>query len=181
MRMVTTLATGLCALILWNCSSSVSQVQTQQKNKPPRSAPLQTFEKDFKPSKYDPEIKSVETTAQKIKLPNDNADTSVLQETVQGYRVQILVTNDITEANESKGDIAYLFQNDIVYVMYQAPYYKVRLGDYKSRAEAAQALKILSEKGYTKAWIIPDRVLRYPPKPAPHHTTVQTDSTKEKK
>ncbi len=178
-----TLPMSLCLMstfILWGCSSSESELKQQPKT--PASATLQTFEKDFRPSRYDPDIAAVESTAQHVRLPKDTAtDRVVLQETMSGYRVQILVTNNITEANQLKGDVSLAFPNDIVYVVYEAPYYKVRLGDFKFRAEAARALKALSEKGYSQAWIIPDRVLRFPPKPTRHEQAVHPDSTKGKK
>ena len=54
-------------------------------------------------------------------------------------------------------------------MIYDSPYYKVRVGDFLSRPETNQLLKALMERGYDEAWIVADRVLKNPPprKPTP--------------
>ncbi|NLI97226.1 SPOR domain-containing protein [bacterium] len=76
---------------------------------------------------------------------------------VPGYRVQLFAssTNDGAEKIASEARFKFTEQ---VYVEYDPPYYKVRVGDYKNRSDA----EILREKaknlGYLDAWIVQTEV-----------------------
>jgi hypothetical protein len=52
------------------------------------------------------------------------------------------------------------FPRDSIYVVYDAPVYKIRVGDFISRYEANQRLPEFVEKGYRDAWIVPDRIVQ---------------------
>jgi hypothetical protein len=52
------------------------------------------------------------------------------------------------------------FIGDSVYVVYDAPVYKIRVGDFVNRYEANQRLPEFTEKGYRDAWIVPDRIVQ---------------------
>ncbi|MEA3310729.1 MAG: SPOR domain-containing protein [candidate division WOR-3 bacterium] len=77
--------------------------------------------------------------------------------TVPGYRVQIFASSTNEGANKVASEARFKF-TERVYVEYDAPYYKVRIGDYKNRSDA----EILREKaknlGYGDAWIVQTEV-----------------------
>lgn len=59
------------------------------------------------------------------------------QKTTQpGYRVQIYFGNQRIKANEAKTNFLMKYPDEDVYLIYQHPNYKVRVGDFKSRLEA---------------------------------------------
>jgi|688.fasta_scaffold1243406_2 hypothetical protein len=76
---------------------------------------------------------------------------------VDGYRIQIMFSNDKTEANNAKVNLYRLFPKENCYVDYEQPYYKLRMGDYTDRFQANYALQQLLAT-YPGAFIIKSKV-----------------------
>ncbi|MGX5820748.1 SPOR domain-containing protein [Chitinophaga lutea] len=53
-----------------------------------------------------------------------------------GFRVQIITTNKRNEANDAKAKVMQLYPEYRTYLDWEAPYFKVRVGDFRSRQEA---------------------------------------------
>lgn len=53
-----------------------------------------------------------------------------------GFRVQVLSTNRRNDANDAKAKVMQLYPDYRTYLDFQAPYFKVRVGDFKTRDEA---------------------------------------------
>lgn len=75
-----------------------------------------------------------------------------------GYRIQIMFSNDKTEANNAKVNLYRLFPKENCYVDYEQPYYKLRMGDYTDRFQANYALQQLLAT-YPGAFIIKSKVV----------------------
>jgi len=82
--------------------------------------------------------------------------------TVPGFRVQILATQDLQEALDTKEEAESELDNLNVYLVYDPPYYKVRIGDYRIRYEANQAATYVGAHGFPNAWTVPDNVFKNP-------------------
>jgi hypothetical protein len=84
-------------------------------------------------------------------------------EGIQGYRVQIFFdagNNSLNKAENEAEQYQRLFPNDTAYISFTEPYYKVRVGDFRSRLEAEGYMhKIL--KDYPNAFVIQD-IIRLP-------------------
>lgn len=88
-------------------------------------------------------------------------DTILAADTVhwinEGFRVQIMTTKSI-----QKADSLSLKLNseliDSVYVIYEAPNYKVRVGDFVTRSEADLLREAMKKKGYSSAWVISTKI-----------------------
>lgn len=133
----------------------------------PRKEHLTTFERSFKPSFYDTEVylyrktDSTRTNGRAIDQWN-----SAAPETLQGFRVQLLATTNYDEVGVIRAQLAQQFPDLWVYLVFEAPIYKIRVGDFSNRPEAKSLMDKLSAQGYKKAWIVPDRIIRnQPPKP----------------
>ncbi|MFZ4619668.1 MAG: SPOR domain-containing protein [Bacteroidota bacterium] len=142
----------------------------------PRKEQLNTFERSFKPSFYDTEVylyKRNDTG----KTAGRSIDqlTTAAPETLQGFRVQILATNMFEEANTARTAVTQLFPELWIYLVFEAPTYKIRAGDFSNRAEAKSLMDQLKAQGYKNAWIVPDRIIRNqlpkPPLPVPIDST----------
>ena len=75
----------------------------------------------------------------------------------EGYRVQVLATRYYERADS----LAVLMKNtvsDSVYVDFEAPNYKVRIGDFIDRDSAESLQKELVKMGYNSAWILRARI-----------------------
>ncbi len=119
--------------------------------------PFSEFEKSFNPSDYDEEIKIEEKKKENIEI---KPKEKINQEILNGFRIQITMTKEITEANTIKNDLIALFPEQNVYVIFEAPYYKVRLGDFLDRESANNFLPNLIDKGFKSAWVVPDKVVK---------------------
>lgn len=72
---------------------------------------------------------------------------------IKGYRVQIMAASSEQTANQAAADVKTVTGKN-TYVDYIAPYWKVRVGDCKTRGEADQLKNQLLSKGYTGAWVV---------------------------
>ena len=75
----------------------------------------------------------------------------------EGYRVQILATRYFEYADS----IAISISNkitDSVYVEFETPNYKVRVGDFVNRSSAESLQQELLDMGYKSAWILRSRI-----------------------
>lgn len=90
-------------------------------------------------------------------------DTSriFIDEVVQGWRVQVgffkVVDNAIEVSDKANG----LLEEEI-YLDFDAPYHKIRVGDCISRKNAMALLEKVKKLGFSDAFIIPTIVYKYP-------------------
>lgn len=157
------LALGIISLT--SCAATKETEQDSQKGDI-----LKQYEATFRPSDYDQPLKDlfpeVRTSAGKdssagaIELPPQALELT------QGYRVQIFATTSHDEATQMKADAETQFPEEWFYVVYDAPTYKLRAGNFLERYEADRFGKSLAEKGYRDAWVVPEKVYKNaPPRP----------------
>ncbi len=80
-----------------------------------------------------------------------------VQSVLEGYRVQVLATRYFERADS----LAVIMKNtvsDSVYVDFEAPNYKVRIGDFIDRDSAESLQQELVQMGYNSAWILRARI-----------------------
>lgn len=157
----------LLAIVLWGCSGTKEAERKTESAATPGDV-LQRYEKTFNPADYDADIKLVKQAekTQRSVVEAAHVVTTAVPETIPGFRVQVLLTQDIDHAVQIKDSVEHLLSDEWVYIVFDSPYYKVRLGNYEDRASANPALKRLGSLGFKEAWIVPDNVLKnLPPKP----------------
>jgi hypothetical protein len=158
--LITTLVAG--------CTSS-KQFQVEEKKKPEQPKEkiirLSEYEATLNPVDFDREIEVAQKTGREeqkqqanLEIPKDSM--AVQEEVIQGFRIQIFSSSDVDEASSMKNLALEKFAGDSIYVVYDAPVYKVRIGDFVNRYEANQRLPEFVEKGYRDAWIVPDRIIQ---------------------
>lgn len=79
---------------------------------------------------------------------------------IVGFRIQIYMAsgNDgLSNAELVKKDFETNFNDVTAYITFREPYYRVRVGDFRTRLEANQLLKTI-RKSYQDAWIIQDKI-----------------------
>ena len=90
-------------------------------------------------------------------------EKTVIEKEVDGYRVQLLATRSIESATLIKQKAEEQFQsyNHKVYWSFEAPFYKIRIGNVLKRTEA-EAIRDLAKKlGYDQAFPVRSKV--FPP------------------
>jgi len=142
-----------------------------------RKENLKTYERSFRPSFYDTEVylyKKTDTTKSHGK-PIDNTVTAAQPETLQGFRIQLIATTNYDEALSLRNDLSKTYPDLWVYTVFEAPTYKVRVGDFTNRADAKIMLDKFKSEGFKTAWVVPDKIIQNqlpkPPLPAPVDST----------
>jgi hypothetical protein len=74
-----------------------------------------------------------------------NKRTSVLTSNgkIKGFRIQITSTNSRDQAFNAKAAVQSRFPDQKVYTTYQAPLFKVRVGDFLKREDAEKVRKLM--------------------------------------
>src|SRR3954471_3148783 len=75
-----------------------------------------------------------------------------------GYRLQVLNTQSREQAYKLKAELLQHFPEQKSYVLYQAPYFKIRFGNFTDKAEALQYKKRLSSIYPQAIYVINDDV-----------------------
>ena len=140
------------------------------------AAKLREYEASFRPSDYDLPLKDFfpethgpaggDTTGTASHLPAQPLDL------IQGYRVQIFATSSYDDATNMKETVEAQFPDEWFYLVYDAPTYKLRVGNFIERYQADRFAKTLAEKGYKDAWVVLEKVYKEPP-PRPPQTPDQ--------
>ena len=135
------------------------------------AAELHWYEADFRPSDHDPGQAPLHggTPAHGIKTDSgavrDSAGSAEDDE-IQGFRVQIFSTTNIDAAKAKQTEAESYFPEEWFYMQYDPPTYKIRAGNFRQRFEADRFVRLAAEKGFTDAWVVPEKVFKSPP--APH-------------
>jgi len=75
---------------------------------------------------------------------------------VPGFRIQVINSPDRSKVFVAKGKIYQEFPDMKPYLMYQAPNYKLKVGNFKTQEEAEDAVKQLSRLFPSGLYIIRD-------------------------
>ena len=77
--------------------------------------------------------------------------------TLDGYRLQLYESSSAGEANEKMGKYRKSLK-DSLYLVFDAPLYKIRYGNYVTKNEAEIEKNNLKNKGYRTAWVVKSRI-----------------------
>ena len=171
-KLVLTIAIGL----LTSCGT-LKESEDESKG----GARLREYEASFRPSDYDLPLKDFfpethgpagnDTTGTGSRIPPQPP------ELIQGYRVQIFATSSYDDATNMKETVEAQFPDEWFYLVYDAPTYKLRVGNFIERYKADRFAKTLAEKGYKDAWVVLEKVYKEPP-PRPPQTPDQQNLKK---
>ena len=75
-----------------------------------------------------------------------------------GYRIQVISTNDRTKAMAAKTKIYQRFPELKAYLMYQAPFFKLKVGNFTEREEAESYLQDILQLFPTGVYVVRDIV-----------------------
>ena len=77
---------------------------------------------------------------------------------VPGYRIQVVNTNDRNQALAAKTKVYQLYPELKVYLLYQAPYFRLRVGNFKTKPEAEPYLKTMTKQFQGNVTIVRDTI-----------------------
>jgi len=96
-------------------------------------------------------------------LLEKHKELNSIQASTDGFRIQIFMESgnySKKKAYTIKKSFADLYPDEQVYVLFNEPYYKVRIGDFRSRLDAERELENVVID-YPVAFIVPDKI-RFP-------------------
>lgn len=79
---------------------------------------------------------------------------------IPGYRIQIFMESGneaLNQAEEVKEKFNEKYDGVNAYLFFAAPYYRVRVGDFRTRIEAEKFLQQIN-RTYPNAWVIKDEI-----------------------
>lgn len=76
----------------------------------------------------------------------------------KGYRLQVLNTRSRDDAFKTKANLLENFPDEKVYILYQSPYFKVRVGNFVKRSDAEDFKKQLSLFSGNPAYVVEDAI-----------------------
>lgn len=167
MKIILTFA--ILSLFLIGCSAATGTRYETTKETKTETKVEETKEitEDFDITPYKTEIYIEAPPIGTDKLPPDvwygyGTDSSKIDKkiigTTDGYRVQVLSTDDIDEANSVRAEIYEKTTRKEVYVIFDPPFYKVKVGDFTSKSEAENLRFKLTQLGYTESKIVQETV-----------------------
>jgi hypothetical protein len=75
----------------------------------------------------------------------------------KGFRLQIYETSSVEKANKKILKFKKAL-TDSIYMSFEAPFYKVRYGNYSTREQAEIEKKNILSKGYKSVWIVKSNI-----------------------
>jgi len=83
---------------------------------------------------------------------------SVDQE-ISGFRVQIYKTETMSDSKEKQLLYAEMFGENSVKLVFEEPFYKIRVGNFRTRNEAETFQDELLRSGFRSTIVVPDKVI----------------------
>ncbi len=165
----------LFLLFASSCGSSTGSRYSREGNKETEK----NFAKEKSEKKY-PEKFDLEKYRSKIKVPEAKKDSSVAADldawynyhtipskndtnktvikTVPGYRVQVISTDNLDEANTVKSEIYFKTNQKAVYVIFDPPFYKVEVGDFIDINDAKNLSFKFKQMGYEDSRVVNETI-----------------------
>ena len=95
-----------------------------------------------------------------VDIPEDQTKKTVV-DTIQGYRVQVISTDNLDEANGIRSEIYFKTNEKAIYVIFEPPFYVVRVGDYKNINDAKALSFKLNQMGFAGTKVVNDLINIY--------------------
>jgi len=139
---------------------SIMSLNLVAQNRTVSSEEIKTYfqEKDFKKGELtiyqDPRLET---------LIHRHIESNKEQKGIPGFRIQIFFGSgrgSRDNANEAKAKFLSYYSDKEAYIKYQTPFYKVRVGDFRTKLEALKMFKRVLRK-FPNAYIVPD-VINFP-------------------
>ncbi len=161
---------ALCGLLLVGCQpkgGSVPQEQSQQENKQEEDSDklnLLDLQADRKviPLEHPKHGKIVGSAVLIDVEPEEQDSVYTLIENIpdeidslnsQAYRVQIFSSKKFGESRQAKLVAEEIFDRP-VFLDYEVPYYKIRVGNFPNRDKAEDYQQRVKSSGYKNAWVV---------------------------
>lgn len=153
-------------VFMFNCAGVK---ETTDRGKEDQTEISGQYDESFDPLSLDDDdidISKQKENAREPSPPSDqpsedvDATTSESRE-IDGWRVQILATKNIENATlvHQEASDQFALSNLKTYLIFEAPLYKVRIGNAESRSEAEVIRDLARDYGYAEAFIVRSKII----------------------
>ncbi|MCZ7611101.1 MAG: SPOR domain-containing protein [Ignavibacterium sp.] len=163
--------------VLISCSASTGSRYENENNQNNISKHQRTNQKDTEQLNEDFDITPYKT---KITIADKKTTNSVSDEiwftykpnsnetkkktivgSSDGFRVLVLITDNLDEANQVRSEIYFNNKSEEVYIDFEPPFYKVKMGDFDTERSANELRFKLNQQGYLEAKVIKDKINKF--------------------
>lgn len=122
---------------------------------------------DFSPYRSDFNISEININKSEINTsvgdvwydyPSTSSADKVFVSKTNGFRVLVMVTDILEQATEMRSDIYFKTNQKEIYVDFESPFYRVKVGDFIDISKARELSFKLNQMGYQSAKVIPDSI-----------------------
>ncbi len=174
MKLITLLLVIPFLILFYSCSASTDTRYSKDSEKEASSKKTEEtiIEDYFDITPFRTKIEIPEAITEKKEKPLDlwfeyPADDTIGQsqktvvDTMAGYRVQVLSTDNLEEANGVRSEIFFKTNEKAIYVLFEPPFYIVRVGDYKNMNDAKALSFKLNQLGFSGTKVVNDLINIY--------------------
>ena len=163
----------LFSFILISCGTSTgSRFPQEQEYKKKEVTDSAGYSENFDLTKYHSKIdikenaKPVDSSTTDVwysyhSSPNTSDTAQTVIKTLPGYRVLVLSTDDLDEANNLRSDIYFKTDHAAVYVIFDPPFYKVEAGDFSDINDAQSLSFKLKQMGYNEVRVVNETINKF--------------------
>lgn len=162
------------AILFYSCSASTdtrySKDSEKEVSKTKEKETIVEDDFDLKPfqTKIEIPVENKETKNKSLDLwfgypadiPEDQTKKTLV-DTIQGYRVQVISTDNLDEASGIRSEIYFKTNEKAIYVIFEPPFYVVRVGDYKNIDDAKALSFKLNQMGFAGTKVVNDLINIY--------------------
>ena len=128
------------------------------------------FSNDFTPVSYNKQQidgDKIITLKEKSDLPELFKTKSTVKEEVRfdstlqdinGYRIQVYKSGEMMDSKNMESMYIEMFGEDEVKLIFEQPFYKIRIGNFRNREEGEDFQEILKQRGIRNTILVPDMV-----------------------
>jgi len=169
------LVVSLSLMCLVGCAALRPKTEGGESRPAEEELSLAAFE-EFDPSTYTDPLPSAPQVVHDVPeaLWSGKLETTSPR-VVEGYRVQVALTEDKIEADRLYEEVLSWWQQLVasgqlasiagatanpppIYIVYKPPYYRIRVGNFRTRAEAQRLLRLAAQR-FEGAFITADQVI----------------------
>ena len=114
----------------------------------------------FDPTKLNDPVAKWPKIISQLDINTDISNEVIVDTTkiiIEGFRIQLIATQELVNLEKLQKDLFNSY-NQNTYIVFEAPNYKLRMGNFIDRSKAEIFRQRLRKEGYPSAWIIRTRI-----------------------
>jgi len=153
-------------LFIFSCTSSKKVVPIEDLNVKETSGyderfdPLSLDDDDIviEASQKQDNVSQPETAGRK---PKEKVQEFTTEQEVDGYRIQIYASSSIEGATvaQQKAKDEFETLGHKIYMIFEAPFYRIRIGDFADRISAEDVMETVKSMGYDQSFLVSGKII----------------------